>query len=260
MGAAMVALVAVGISLASGAAKPPVEVVLAATATPGPAPSHSTDGPASTIARRPEATSGPPAPEAALARDPDSLTGYVWPVPKARLTQSFGPSDAGTLIVDGKPFHDGIDLASWCGGPVRAAHDGVVLTSGRFFDPYVGHRGNLAAYNARLTARHKWLDLPIVIVIDDGNGYRSIYAHFLRVVVHEGDVVKAGQIIGAEGATGHASGCHLHYGLFSPLETSSFEMDPATADRLLLPHEVIARIDPLRVLPPLEEGGIRLLP
>jgi len=254
------ALVAIGISQASFGAKPPVEAVLAATATPGPLPTGSIDSLADSLARVADPAGRLSAPAYVLAPNPDSLTGYVWPVPKARLTQSFGPSDAGTLIVDGQTFHDGIDLASWCGGPVRAAHDGVVLTSGRFFDPFVGHRGNLAAYNARLTARHKWLDLPIVIVTDDGNGYRSIYAHFLRVTVHEGDVVKAGQIIGAEGATGHASGCHLHYGLFSPAERSSFEMDPATADRLLLPHKVVARIDPLRVLPSLEEGGIRLLP
>lgn len=255
----MTALVAIGFSLASLEAKPPVSAVLAATATPAPAPTGSIDG-ASSMRRLPDPAGRRSAPAYVLAPDPESLTGYVWPVPKARLTQAFGPSEAGTLIVDGRPFHDGIDLASWCGGPVRAAHDGVVLSSGRLFDEFAGHRGNLAAYNARLTARHKWLDLPIVIVTDDGNGYRSIYAHFLRVVVHEGDVVKAGQLIGAEGATGHATGCHLHYALFSPAERSSMQMDPATADRLLLPRAVIARIDPLRVLPPLEEGGIRLLP
>ena len=255
---AAIALLALGVSETNVGELPPVPAVLAAT--PGPGLSGSWDGGASSMTRSPDPAGRLSVPGSVLPPDPESLTGYVWPVPKARLTQTFGPSDAGTLLADGQPIHDGIDLASWCGGPVRAAHDGVVLTSGRFFDPFVGHRGNVAAYNARLTARHKWLDLPIVIVIDDGNGYRSIYAHFLRVTVHEGDVVKAGQIIGAEGATGHATGCHLHYGLFSPAEPSSFEMDPATADRLLLPHKVVARIDPLRVLPPLEVGGIRLLP
>lgn len=253
------AVAAVGASLASLGSKPATLEVLAATATPGPIPTLSIDG-ARSMGRAPDSPGRLSAPAAVLPRDPETLTGYLWPVPKARLTQFFGPSETSTLLVDGKPFHDGIDLASWCGGPVRAAHDGVVLTSGRLFDPFVGHRGDLAAYNARLTARPKWLDLPIVIVIDDGNGYRSIYAHFVRVTVHEGDIVKAGQVIGAEGATGHATGCHLHYGLFSPVEPASFEMDPATADRLLLPHAVVARIDPLRVLPPLEAGGIRLLP
>lgn len=252
-------VVALGIAIPGTGAQAPPGEVLAARATPAPAATPAIDWIAS-IGRAPDPLGRRSAPSAVLPPDPASLTGYVWPIPNARLTQRFGPSPAGTLVVDGQSFHDGIDLATWCGGPVRAAHDGVVLTAGRTFDAFVGHRGNITAYTERLTARRKWLDLPIVIVVDDGNGYRSIYAHFLRVVVHQGDVVHAGQIIGAEGATGHATGCHLHYGLFSPLERSSMSMDPATADRLLLPQAVIARIDPLRVLPSLEEGGIRLLP
>ena len=69
--------------------------------------------------------------------------------------------------------------------------------------------------------------LPIVVVIDDGNGYRSIYAHFGKITVKTGQTVKAGDLLGYEGRTGHASGCHLHYGLFSPFETASFAIDPA---------------------------------
>ena len=49
--------------------------------------------------------------------------------------------------------------------------------------------------------------------------------------------------------TGRASGCHLHYGLFSPLETATFAMDPKVAKRMKLPAAEIARIDPLLVLP-----------
>ena len=67
-------------------------------------------------------------------------------------------------------------------------------------------------------------------MIDDGNGYRSIYAHFSKVRVKAGDVVKAGQLIGWEGDTGRASGCHLHYGLFSP-QTKRFGLHPDTAKR-----------------------------
>ena len=61
-----------------------------------------------------------------------------------------------------------------------------------------------------------------MVVIDDGNGYRSVYAHFGKVKVQRRrQVVHAGQLLGFEGATGHATGCHLHYGLFSPAETAT---------------------------------------
>jgi len=268
--AVLVAVVVLG----SGA-PPATHAVLAATASPGsaatptprPAPT-TTPGPPATLAPdtggstayTPHSLGRRPIPAANRPPDPESLNGYVWPVPNGRLTQFYGPSTLGTAFVDGQRFHDGIDLASWCGGPVRAAHDGVVLAVGREYDQWIGWRGDLSAYTRRLTEKHRWSALPIVIVIDDRNGYRSVYVHFLRTGVQAGDVVRAGQVIGAEGATGYATGCHLHYTIFSPLERAAIGVEPTYADRLLLPHSMTARIDPLRVLPPLEEGGIRLLP
>jgi murein DD-endopeptidase MepM/ murein hydrolase activator NlpD len=160
-------------------------------------------------------------------------------------------------MVDGEPFHDGIDLATFCGDRITAAHAGVVLAAGRRFDEFLGWLGDLAPYNDRLEAEHLRSTLPIVVVIDDGNGYRSMYAHFRRVIVRAGDVVEGGDLLGYEGATGRASGCHLHYGLFSPEEVATFGLDPEAAAHMLLPPELVARIDPLRVLPPLEAAGIR---
>lgn len=87
------------------------------------------------------------------------------------------------------------------------------------------------------------------MVIDDGNGYRSVYTHLGKVVVKKAQAVQAGQLLGYEGATGRASGCHLHYGLFSPLETATFSMDPDVVKRMKVPARQIARIDPLLVLP-----------
>jgi murein DD-endopeptidase MepM/ murein hydrolase activator NlpD len=87
------------------------------------------------------------------------------------------------------------------------------------------------------------------VIIDDGNGYRSIYAHFFQVVVKPGQRVKAGQFIGYEGATGRATGCHLHYGLFAPHEAATMAIEPSVVEHLLVPGFQIARIDPLRVLP-----------
>ncbi|HEY8845102.1 MAG TPA: M23 family metallopeptidase, partial [Candidatus Limnocylindrales bacterium] len=107
----------------------------------------------------------------------------------------------------------------------------------------------LRPYFHILDVRHMWGDLPNVVVIDDGNGYRSIYAHFRDVTVRVGQRVKAGEKIGYEGATGHASGCHVHYGLFSPRETATFGVRADILRKLRVPTFEIARIDPLAVLP-----------
>jgi murein DD-endopeptidase MepM/ murein hydrolase activator NlpD len=237
-------LVAPGIG---GPVGPPSSDVEGVVATPAVDPSarRSVPVPVEPLAR-PDPRIEPivPAPDA-----PETLTGYVWPLPKGRLTLPFGPSPWGSRIVDGERFHDGIDLATACGDRIVAAHDGVVLAAGRRFDGFMGWKGDLAPYVERLDTKGLWGSLPIVAVIDDGNGYRSIYAHFRRVVVEPGDRVVADQLLGDEGATGRASGCHLHYGLFSPLEARAFAIDPAVVERMLVPTHQVARIDPLRVLP-----------
>jgi murein DD-endopeptidase MepM/ murein hydrolase activator NlpD len=181
------------------------------------------------------------------------LTGYRWPLPKGRLTQPFGPTRWGSRVVDGKSFHDGIDLATFCGDRIVAAHDGIVLAAGRRYDDAIGWLGDLTAYYRRLDAKKLWTTLPIVVVIDDGNGYRSMYAHFGKVVVKRGQSVRAGELLGYEGRTGNASGCHLHYGLFSPFERGEIAIEPSVAKRMKLPREEIARIDPLLVLPVRDE-------
>jgi len=162
----------------------------------------------------------------------------------------FGPTPWGSRIVDGDRFHDGIDLATVCGDRIVAAHDGVVLAAGRHYDDAMGWVGDLTPYYDRLEAKKLWSTLPIIVVIDDGNGYRSVYAHFGKIVVQEGQVVTAGSLLGYEGRTGRASGCHLHYGLFSPNETSEFAIDPAVVKRMKVPSAEVARVDPLLVLPP----------
>ena len=182
---------------------------------------------------------------------PDSLTGYVWPLVDARITGAFGPRSNGTVLNAGVPFHDGIDIANFCGAHVVAAHDGIVLAAGRRYDRAVGWVGDLGPYETRMTDGNLWGTAAIAVVIDDGNGYRSIYLHFSRIAVKEGDRVTAGQFLGWEGRSGYASGCHLHYGLFSPFASGRFQLDSVIAERTKLPAEEIARVDPLLVLPPL---------
>ena len=190
-----------------------------------------------------------PGVRAAGAPPVDTLSGYVWPIAHPRLTTRFGPSSWGSFVVDRKPFHDGIDIATFCGDRIVAAHDGTVLAAGRRFDKHIGWVGDLGPYLARLDRKNLWNALPLVVVIDDGNGYRSMYAHFGKVVVKRGQTVRAGKLLGFEGATGHATGCHLHYGLFSPDEEAMFKLRKGIAGRMKLPRHELARIDPLGVLP-----------
>jgi lysostaphin len=91
-------------------------------------------------------------------------------------------------------YHRGLDYAGATGSPVIAPADGKVALVGTVSQGFRIH-GN-------------------VIGIDHGQGVTSIFMHLSRIKVKEGDVVKAGQTIGAVGATGAATGPHLHWGLY----------------------------------------------
>ena len=220
-----------------GPAESPVQV------TPEPAPT-STDGslvtptPASPLIKD----------EQAGSKDPAELTGYSWPIRNSLITGRMGPRDFGAfVIIDGQGVHDGLDIATYCGDKVRAAHDGTVLYAGRNFDPYIGYWGDPNQIYARLERLGRVNEQPIVVVVDDGNGYRSMYVHLQEALAEPGTAVKAGDVLGLEGMTGYATGCHLHY--------TMIRMDGqwlATVPRLAqfgYPPLVRERIDPLKVLP-----------
>jgi murein DD-endopeptidase MepM/ murein hydrolase activator NlpD len=84
-------------------------------------------------------------------------------------------------------FHRGLDLEADYGTPVHAAGDGEVVGVG-----WEGGFGNKVA-------------------IDHGNGYQTWYAHLSRFAVSAGDRVRKGDVIAYVGATGDATGPHLHY-------------------------------------------------
>ena len=189
----------------------------------------------------------------APARD---LDGYRWPIENARITNSYGLGRPGSFEIDGTTFHDGIDVSSFCGARIRAAHDGIVLTAGRHAEGFLGWLGDLEPFRAKLDKQNAWGSQSITVVIDDGNGYRSVYAHLGLKAVNAGDRVEAGQLIGYEGASGNATGCHLHYEIYSPLETRTISLEKKTADKTKLPRLLTARIDPLSVLPPPGDADI----
>lgn len=220
------------------------------TLTAAPTQAGSTPGPTAVIlpAATPQQTLEPtleptPTPEP-TSEPPATLTGYVWPVINGRISSPFAARDGGFVMIDDKATHDGLDLATWCGDKIRAAHAGTVLYAGRKFDPFLGYSQPIGAdFYSHISSLDS---LPIVIVIDDGNGYRSIYVHLSVAKVGVGDVVKAGQTIGYEGATGHATGCHLHYGLIR-MDGAWQPVNPSLLD--LYPPRVRERVDPLVVLP-----------
>ncbi len=85
--------------------------------------------------------------------------------------------------------HTGADFAAAAGTPVLALAEGkVVLAAEHFFS------GNS-------------------VFVDHGDGLISMYFHLSRIEVKEGEVVKRGAELGRVGATGRASGPHLHVGL-----------------------------------------------
>jgi len=98
---------------------------------------------------------------------------------RAPVTDRFGPR--------GSRFHTGVDFPTRRGTPVVAAQAGIVTFAG--WD--AGGYGNL-------------------IVIRHRPGFRTFYAHLSGVAVRRGAQVGAGQRVGTVGATGLATGPHLH--------------------------------------------------
>lgn len=103
-----------------------------------------------------------------------------WPTQTGRLVSEFGPR--------GGSFHDGIDIAAPSGTPVFASHNAKVIYSGSKLRGY----GNL-------------------LILRSDDGLTSVYAHNRRILARQGERVKRGQKIAEVGATGHATGPHLHY-------------------------------------------------
>ncbi|HRQ97379.1 MAG TPA: M23 family metallopeptidase, partial [Candidatus Accumulibacter phosphatis] len=85
--------------------------------------------------------------------------------------------------------HAGFDIAAARGSPVRANAHGIVLASGDYF------------FNGR------------TVFVDHGNGLLSMYCHLDRIDVQAGDVLAKGQRLGLVGASGRATGPHLHWGV-----------------------------------------------
>lgn len=113
-----------------------------------------------------------------------SITPSIWPV-RGQITAGFGQR-MDPFTGEGA-FHAGIDIAAPVGTQVRAVADGILF-----------HAGPDAGYGNE-------------ILLDHGYGITTKYGHLRTTYVVVGQEVKRGQIIGAVGMTGRATGPHLHY-------------------------------------------------
>ena len=113
--------------------------------------------------------------------------GWVRPCSYTSITSPFGYRVSPTS--GASTYHQGVDLDTGTGWPVVAAKAGRVVVAG-----YGSAAGNY-------------------IKIDHGDGVSSIYMHLNSYCVSAGQMVSAGQNIGTTGATGVATGDHLHFGI-----------------------------------------------
>ncbi len=162
----------------------------------------SRDWPIETINGVPPATVNPPPEIAArIAREQSSVAAvrtrddaredfaqsFIWPV-QGRISGRFGNQ----RVYNGTPKtpHSGMDIAAANGTAVKAPAAGIVT----FASPSLYLTGG-------------------TVVIDHGAGVSSNFLHLSRIDVKVGDRVERGQVFAAVGATGRATGPHLHWGM-----------------------------------------------
>ena len=115
------------------------------------------------------------------------LQGIPQVVPAARSSISSGFGFRADPFAGSPAFHAGLDFKGPTGAPIFAAAKGKVAFVGR----HAGY-GN-------------------IVEIDHGNGLRTRYAHMSAFRTRTGQMVQAGQVIGAVGSTGRSTGPHLHF-------------------------------------------------
>ncbi len=129
----------------------------------------------------------------------------IFPLDKYVVTQGFYP-----VAIDGHPFHGGLDLAAPKGTPIKSPVTGTVISVGT--NPkYLG-------------------GLYVIVREDDPEGLEYYMGHQSQTEVVKGQRVSEGQEVGKVGATGNATGPHVH-----------FQIREKNAGALQDPNEVLKR-------------------
>jgi murein DD-endopeptidase MepM/ murein hydrolase activator NlpD len=117
----------------------------------------------------------------------DYRFGFQWPL-RGRVSGYYGSQ----RILNGTPKnpHMGLDIAAPSGTPIRAPAAGIVS----FAEPDLYLTGG-------------------TVVLDHGHGLSSVFVHLSRLDVQPGQRLEQGDVLGAVGMTGRASGPHLHWGM-----------------------------------------------
>lgn len=122
-------------------------------------------------------------------------TPTIWPV-KGWMTAGFGHRRS--PFTGQRQMHEGVDISNSAGTPIIAPADGIVT-----------YTGPLGAFGNAISVNH-------------GNKISTFYAHLQQQKVTQGQRVRRGDVIGLVGATGRATGPHLHY----EIQVNEVPVDP----------------------------------
>ena len=103
---------------------------------------------------------------------------FIWPTLEGWISSPYGPRSSG--------FHYGLDIAVVTGTPLKAIAAGTV--------EYSGWRGGYGR----------------AVIVDHGDGWKSLYAHASSLKVSRGQWVNQGTVVALSGSTGNATGPHVH--------------------------------------------------
>lgn len=109
-------------------------------------------------------------------------SGLIWPV-TGKISSGYGKRRG--------RYHWGIDIPAPKGTPIRAAADGLVLVSSDSMRGFSGYGR--------------------IVIIAHGDGISTVYAHNSSNDARAGSCIRAGEVLGQVGATGNATGSHLHF-------------------------------------------------